>query len=1619
MKNQQTTIPAIAGGGEMGAMIRAYPWEKTSVGSPENWPQSLQTCLRIMLTSVQPIWIGWGKELIKFYNDPYKQIVGGKHPRALGQPAAMVWRDIWTDIGPLLEKVMNHDEGTFTESQLLIMERNGYPEETYFTFSYTPIPGDDGKTAGMFCANTDDTDRVVSERQLKTITELGNVLIRSANHEEVIEDSIRILANNKKDFPFALFRTIGDNKTNLTELNLEEQDKFKEIFRKAIDEKKVQLVEQVRARFGEMPKGDWPVSPDQVLVIPIFPTGASEPYGLLMVGVNPYRLLDEKYQRFYQLVADQISTSLAKVQALEAERRRAAALSEIDKAKTVFFTNISHEFRTPITLMLGNIEEALRDPAIDPANQQRLELAYRNAMRLLKLVNNLLDFSRIEAGKVQASFQLTDIARFTKDLVSGFRSIMDNAGLAYNWKAAPIAGRVFVDKSMWEKIVLNLISNAFKYTLKGGVDIHLFTDNGSLVFQVKDTGVGIPSEELPRMFQRFHRVQHVTGRTYEGTGIGLSLVNELVHIHGGQIQIESEIGRGSVFTVEIPLGRQHLPPDQVDERDLFYQNSVAEAFLEEAEGIVEDTTSQLPAKDNPLLCQLPKVLVVDDNPDMRQYLKGILRNHVRVFTANNGRQALELLEKENLQLILSDIMMPEMDGIELLKRVKSNKQWRNLPVILLSARVGEEEKIESYEIGADDYLVKPFSSKELISRVKSHLSLTEQRQREQNKLKQLLKQAPVGMCVLRGREYIVEVVNDRMLEMLDRAESVMLNKPVFDAVPDVKDLGYEEILKKVVDSGEAFVGSEHQIVLKRHGKPEVVYVNFVFEPLREDNGTVTGVVVVASEVTDQMKARLIIEESEERYALTVDASGLGLWDFDVLNRKVIASGKMAEIYGLASNEQYTLEHLTSAVHPDDKNEQDVILKNIEEGKIATTFSTEYRIIRENTGEVRWIRAKGKAFFTDEGILHRTLGSVADITSEKDALERRNAIELDLQKSEQRFRALVTATSDVVYRMNADWTEMQELQGQGFLSDTEQPTGNWIEKYIPKEVREELWAAVHIAISNKTMFQLEHPVLQANGKTGWTFSRAIPILDANKNIIEWFGAASDITSRRGVEEQLRKTTDELAASKQLYDAISGSTPDLIYVFDLEYNFIYANQAILNMWGRTWEESAGRKLREVGYEAWHAEMHEREIDQVIATKSSIRGEVSFPHAILGSRIYDYIFVPLFNEEGDVISIAGTTRDISDIKQIEQALKQSEEQFRTLTQSLPQLIWTASPDGYCDFFNQQWYDYTGSSPAESYGDGWSQYIHPNHRNGLYNEWQNCLANGSPLVYEFQLREYSGIYKWYFVIGRPILDESGKITKWVGALTNIDEQKAVEEKLETLVRERTRELQRSNDDLLKFAHVASHDLREPVRKVKTFASCLEEDADSILSEKGKTFLNKIYSAADRMNYMIEGVLTYSTITQNDHPFTQVNLNEIIEHIIADQEVLIAQKQARIVHESMPSISGAQMLLYQLFYNLINNALKFAKQDQSLVVRIASELLDNNMLGISVQDNGIGFPNGESERIFGSFTRLHSKDRYAGTGLGLSLCRQIAERHNGTIMASSKEGRGSCFLIRLPLQQA
>jgi PAS domain S-box-containing protein len=739
MENTFTnSVDFLAGSGGMVTEMRSKNWSASPLGPPDQWPQTLRIALRIMLDSRYSMWLGWGPDLLFFYNDAYaRDTLGKKHPWALGRPVREVWAEVWTDLSPRIDRVHETGLATWDVALLLFLERSGYPEETYHTFSYSPLY-DEGKVAGILCVVTEETDRVVAERRVTLLKDLAAALTNLKTQKEVFEAVNGCLLADSKDLPFTLTYLLdaatetpnmvactGMDSAHTVALN---SARAPWPLEELLETNAAVVVDQLPQALQSLPKGDWPQAPSRALLIPIAQQGQARPAGFFVAGLNPLRPLDESYRGFINLFAGQIASALSNAHAYEEERRRTEALRELDRAKTTFFSNVSHEFRTPLTLMLGPLEETIaqEQEKLPERAVKELTVVHRNALRLLKLVNSLLDFSRIEAGRVQAAFEPTDLAAFTAELASVFRSAVEKAGMELIVDCPPLGQQVYVDRGMWEKVVLNLLSNAFKFTLQGRIAVALAVRGPNVELSVRDTGSGIPAAELPRLFERFHRVEGTRGRTHEGTGIGLALVQELVKLHGGQIRVESRLDEGSTFTVAIPLGSAHLPPERIQPAASTGGNPLEiNSFVEEANRWLPDaadfqTTAYdsepeaSPFRTNGLR---PHVLLADDNADMRNYVRRLLQGKYDVDTVTDGREALQAIARRRPDLVLSDVMMPNLDGFGLLKELRAGGQTGDIPVILLSARAGEEATLEGLQAGADDYLVKPFSARELLGRI--------------------------------------------------------------------------------------------------------------------------------------------------------------------------------------------------------------------------------------------------------------------------------------------------------------------------------------------------------------------------------------------------------------------------------------------------------------------------------------------------------------------------------------------------------------------------------------------------------------------------------------------------------------------------------------------------------------------------------------------------------------------------------------------------------------------------------------------------------------------------------------------------------------------------------------
>jgi PAS domain S-box-containing protein len=870
----------LVGGGELGALIRAKDWSATPLGPVERWPQSLRSAVSILLPSRAQICLFWGPQLVAIYNDAYRPALGVKHPWALGRPACEVWSEFWDEVlRPLLEGVLDTGEAFWARDHPFFLERHGYPEETYFDISYDPVRVETGRVGGVFCIVAETTGRVLGERRLRMLRELGRVPGEARSVGEAFRQAAAILEDNPYDIAFAVL--FDGNGAPAVACRSSALDGWP--LAQAARSGELLLGGEALRAFGRLAGGAWSEPSPAALVLPMAVPGRP-PYGFLVAGVSPRLELDEAYRDFLRLVATSIASALAAALALEAERARAEALADIDRAKTAFFSNVSHEFRTPLTLMLGPVADLLEDRSLAPAHREALERVRRNSLRLLKLVNTLLDFSRLEAGRAAARYEPVDLAAFTAELASNFRSACEKAGLALTIDCPPLQEPAGVDTGMWEKIVLNLLSNALKFTFEGAIEVALVDDRDSVHLQVRDTGIGIAAPEIPRVFERFHRVEGTRARTYEGSGIGLALVQELVRLHGGEIRVESEPGRGSRFTVTLRKGSAHLPQERVSRMEQEgNEEAPAPAKVTQAASYVEEALAWLGAEptDVAVLASAAAaghVIVVDDNPDMLGYVARLLRGRWRVTAVADARAALEALRRERGDLVVSDVMMPGMDGFALLHAIKSDPALADTPVVLLSARAGEESRIEGYAAGADDYIVKPFSAAQLIAQVNAQLTVQRTRRESARERERLLEreraakreaqlqrehlyalfmQAPNPVVILRGSDYVIELANPPACRVWGRSSEDVVGRPLLEALPEVRTQVFKSLLDHVVHTGRPYQGKEIAAELDRRGGDalDTVYLNFVYTPLRGVAGEIEGVLVTAFDVTDEVVAR--------------------------------------------------------------------------------------------------------------------------------------------------------------------------------------------------------------------------------------------------------------------------------------------------------------------------------------------------------------------------------------------------------------------------------------------------------------------------------------------------------------------------------------------------------------------------------------------------------------------------------------------------------------------------------------------------------------------------------------------------------------------------------------------
>ncbi|WP_276372843.1 PAS domain-containing protein [Chryseolinea sp. H1M3-3] len=875
----------------------------------------------------------------------------------------------------------------------------------------------------------------------------------------------------------------------------------------------------------------------------------------------------------------------------------------------------------------------------------------------------------------------------------------------------------------------------------------------------------------------------------------------------------------------------------------------------------------------------------------------------------------------------------------------------------------------------------------------------------EKRFRSLFKEAPFSAALLSGDDFVIDMANEVTLDLWGKDSSI-IGMPLLKAMPEMKDQHVFKLLQHVYHSGETFEGKEQTAYLPAGNTIKKVYVNFTYKPLRDDEGKITGVLAVGYDVSDQVIARQKIEESDARMRLIIDSVGMGTFERNYITGQTTTSSRFDSIFGFTSPVSH--EAYVSRIHPDD-----LAIRNIAQQKAVQTgkLSYESRLLLPDQS-IRWVRINGVINFDENRNPERLLGTALDITEEKLAL-------LKLQESEQRFRTLITETPEV---------------GAGLYLGRE-----FRIQYV-NEVMLKFWGKDH-SIIGKTFIEAL-PVLQGQPflqqldnvyTTGVAFTgrevKAYLEIDGiirpyyfnytYKALRDHLGEiyaihhmAVDVTEQ--VENKLT-----LIESEEAVKRLFAQTPVGIAVFkgnDLVVEMV--NETMLIYWGRNREEVINRPVWEV-----LPEVAQQGIDkisqQVFETGISYESPET-PVNVLRNGTTETIvvhfgFQPQRNSQGEIIGLLAIANDVTDLVNARKKVEKNELKLYDLANSMPQVVWIAEEDGSVTYYNDRVTEFSDVK-YEAGMWKWEGFVHPADITLTAKTWNQAVTNLTPYETEHRIKMKDGSYRWHLSRAYPFKREGG--IKWYGTATDVHDQKLLEMNLENIVNERTMELQRSNEDLQQFAHVASHDLKEPVRKIKLFSLKLQEEFKHVLNDRGTGFIDKIIRATDRIYTMIEGVLDYSSVTTESIAFENIDLNQIIKSIETDFEVLINEKKAIITYGKLPTFKGISPLIYQLFYNLINNSLKFSKSDVPAVIHIQCDPV--NIAGkmyykIGLSDNGIGFDEAYAEQIFQTFFRLNSKDKYEGTGLGLALCKKIVERHGGMISAQGEKDKGAEFTILFP----
>jgi len=1315
----------LSDGGEMGKLMRAKDWSKTTLGDPETWPQSLKTMVGVMLNNPFGMYIVWGEDFTQIYNDTYSQILGSKHPKALGISSHITFSEVWDTLAPMFHDVMKGSSVSFPDFKLTL-DRNGYDEDCYFNFSYSPIKKEDGVVGGLLVTVIETTEKVRATAALK-------------------ESNARF-KNNIMQAPVAMCVMRG--KDHVVEI---------------ANDQMIQL---------------WGVKASEILNKPVFDALPETRNQYLEDVLNNVYLTGKKFIANEQLVK----------------------LPRDGKIEDTY---------------LNFVYEALKEA--DGTISGVVGIA-------IEVTAQVISRSKVEESE-QKVRELVENAPFPIALYTGKEMIVElaNDSIIKVWgKGNDVIGKSF--KEVLPELDNQLVFEQIKEVLNTGKSFH--TKNTPLDLTVDGrVGTYYFNYSLTPIYD-------VNGNIYGVMNTGVDLTD--LNLAKKKIE-ESEQNLRSMVS-QSPIGICVLD---------------AETLISE---IVNDSFIEVAGKSRD---EIAGKYYWDAFAEVKSCYEAPLKKVVEdglPFYANEVE--MTLIRHGKAEKIYVTFVYAPLKNIE--GKVTKIAIWvlDNTPQVFARQKIEEADK----------------------------------------RFRSTVKQAPVGITILRGPEHIVEMANEAYLKLVDRQENTFVGKPLFDSLPEVEET-VSNLLDNVLKTGIPFHGNEVPIPLNRQGKQEICYFDFLYHPLKEENDEISGIIVTVTEVTEKVESRKKTELNEERLNIIVEASELGTWELHVKTKELLYSKRYNEIITGQKHEAH-LSHaqLLSHIHPDDLN---IRSKAFKDAISSGYLQYEVRLIWEDQS-IHWVEAKGKVFYDDDHNPEKLLGTVRDITDEKNHQQ-------ELEASEKRFRKLV----------------------------------------------------------------MESPVPKA-------------ILKGKDMVIE-----------------------------------------------------IANAALLkNIWRKKESDVQGKNIYEV-FPELKKQKYAKLLNEVYAT-GNVHSESESLLYINNdggeSKLYiDFEYAPMREIDNKISGIKITLIDVTEKVEARKKIEESEKRFRSLTESIPQLIWETDDKGNALFASGKWFEYTGVMPSGK--SVWKAMIHPDDYKENDRIWTHSLTTGEAYRADVRVLRKDGNYRWHAVIGEPVLNKDNKIIKWVGAFTDIHTEKAFTHELEKQVTARTKELEHKNieleqmnKELQSFAYISSHDLQEPLRKIQTFATQIIEKESQNLSDSGKDKFQRMQNAAQRMQTLINDLLSYSRTNIQERKFEKVDLYKIIDEVKEDLKEELEQKEAVIESDETCEVNIIPFQFRQLLYNLVSNSIKFSKPDVPLVIKIKSKIekgenLDSTILNnetnychIRITDNGIGFEPQYSKKIFEVFQRLHGRDQYNGTGIGLAIVKKIVENHNGVITATGEQNKGASFDIYIPI---